>query len=117
VRDAEGLPVPVAAPIACPHCRGIHASGRCPRHNAQYAGPRTTMYGRRWQRVRAAFLREHPLCVEHERKGEYVEATDVDHCVPHRGDQDLFWDSGNWQSLCHACHAAKTAREVNERDS
>ena len=73
------------------------------------------MYGRRWQRVRAAFLREHPLCVEHERKGEYVAATDVDHRVPHRGDQDLFWSAENWQSLCHACHAAKTAREVNER--
>ena len=24
----------------------------------------------------------------------------VDHIVTHRGDLDLFWDSGNWQTLC-----------------
>jgi 5-methylcytosine-specific restriction protein A len=23
----------------------------------------------------------------------------------------LFWDSSNWQPLCHECHSSKTARE------
>jgi hypothetical protein len=33
----------------------------------------------------------------------------VDHVVPHRGDQRLFWDAArNWQSLCRSCGAAKS---------
>jgi 5-methylcytosine-specific restriction protein A len=35
----------------------------------------------------------------------------VDHIVPHKGDQALFWDKNNWQSLCKPHHDAKTARE------
>jgi 5-methylcytosine-specific restriction endonuclease McrA len=31
-------------------------------------------------------------------------ATVVDHIVPHKGDQALFWDHANWQSLCKRCH-------------
>ena len=61
-------------------------------------------YGYRWQLARAGYLRKHPLCVDHERRGSTVAATVVDHVVPHRGDMSLFWDSGNWQSLCQACH-------------
>jgi 5-methylcytosine-specific restriction enzyme A len=64
-----------------------------------------------WQKARAAFLRAHPLCVQHEERGELVPATVVDHIVPHKGDRALFWDRTNWQSLCKPCHDAKTARE------
>ncbi len=31
-------------------------------------------------------------------------ATVVDHIQPHGGDQDLFWDESNWQSLCKTHH-------------
>ncbi|MGI6721758.1 MAG: HNH endonuclease [Anaerovoracaceae bacterium] len=31
--------------------------------------------------------------------------------VPHRGDQKLFWDRSNWQSLCKSCHDSKTMTE------
>lgn len=27
----------------------------------------------------------------------------VDHIIPHRGDQKLFWDTTNWQSACERC--------------
>jgi 5-methylcytosine-specific restriction protein A len=40
-----------------------------------------------------------------------VAATVVDHVVPHRGDQRLFWDPGNWAPSCKPCHDAKTAHE------
>jgi 5-methylcytosine-specific restriction protein A len=41
-----------------------------------------------------------------------VAATIVDHIVPHRGNQKLFWDSEhNWQSLCVTHHQEKTMRE------
>jgi 5-methylcytosine-specific restriction protein A len=36
-------------------------------------------------------------------------ATQTDHVVPHRGNQDLFWDEqGNWQALCASCGARKS---------
>lgn len=38
-------------------------------------------------------------------------ATEVDHIIPHRGDQQLFWDTNNWQGLCKPCHSRKTAQE------
>lgn len=68
-------------------------------------------YGYRWQKAREGYLRHHPLCAEHERRGEFVQATIVDHIIPHKGDKELFWDSSNWQPLCKQCHDAKTARE------
>jgi 5-methylcytosine-specific restriction protein A len=68
-------------------------------------------YGPRWRRARAAFLARHPLCAACQAQGRVVPATVVDHVVPHRGDQKLFWDTGNWAPACKPCHDAKTARE------
>lgn len=64
-------------------------------------------YGWAWAKARSAFLARNPLCAQCG-----VAATDVDHIVPHRGDRQAFWDASNWQSLCKACHGAKTAKEV-----
>ena len=60
---------------------------------------------------RAAFLAQHPLCAACQAQGRVVRATVVDHVVPHRGDQVLFWDETNWAPACKPCHDAKTARE------
>jgi 5-methylcytosine-specific restriction protein A len=68
-------------------------------------------YGSRWRRARAAFLAQHPLCAACRAKGCVVPATVVDHVVPHRGDQRLFWDQSNWAPACKRCHDVKTARE------
>ena len=65
----------------------------------------------RWRRARAAYLARHPLCARCRGKGRIEPATTVDHIVPHRGDQKLFWDEANWAALCKPCHDAKTARE------
>ena len=46
---------------------------------------------RRWKRLRARHLAEHPLCTMCKRSGQVSEATVVDHIVPHKGDRDLFW--------------------------
>lgn len=35
----------------------------------------------------------------------------VDHIVPHKGDEALFFDSGNLQSLCKPCHDRDKAAE------
>lgn len=68
-------------------------------------------YDYRWAKARKAYLIAHPLCVECQKKGIITPATDVDHIIPHRGDKKLFWDSNNWQSLCHECHSRKTVTE------
>lgn len=68
-------------------------------------------YNGRWQKARATWLRRHPLCAVCDEAGRVVPALVVDHKVPHRGDQSLFWDTSNWQSLCKPCHDTKTARE------
>lgn len=36
--------------------------------------------------------------------GQVRAATVVDHIKPHRGDEDLFHDPANLQSLCKPCH-------------
>lgn len=67
---------------------------------------------KRWKQARLAFLNAHPLCADCGEVGLVVEATEVDHVVPHRGDPALMWDRSNWQALCKSCHSRKTAREV-----
>ena len=68
-------------------------------------------YGARWRKARLSHLHSNPLCVECGRKGFVVGAAVVDHIAPHRGNQELFWDKDNWQSLCKPCHDRKTWRE------
>jgi len=70
------------------------------------------LYDRKWRKAREAYLARHPLCRHCAELGLTVAATDVDHIEPHRGDRTLFWKTSNWQPLCHACHARKTAGEV-----
>lgn len=67
-------------------------------------------YTRRWSKARKIFLAAHPLCQECESLGVIEAAFVVDHVVPHRGNEELFWDQRNWQALCETCHNAKTAR-------
>lgn len=68
-------------------------------------------YGHRWRQARLTFLAENPLCRYCEQRGHVTAATVVDHIVPHRGDQELFWNVENWQPLCKACHDSAKARE------
>ncbi len=71
-------------------------------------------YGYKWQQARLAFLREHPLCVMCEAEGRVEVATVVDHKIPHRGDQKLFWRRSNWQPLCSTHHSRDKQREENQ---
>ena len=114
-----------------PGCRAIaERGGLCDQHRQQrkdeswqrfkakpvIRGTNTERgYNFRWNRARAVFLSEHPLCRECERQGVLTPATVVDHIQPHRGDYALFWDQENWQPLCATCHGRKTIAEVNAR--
>lgn len=67
-------------------------------------------YGRQWRKARKLWLSVNPLCVQCEKEGRTEAASVVDHITPHRGDYDLFWDEGNWQSLCKRHHDTKTGQ-------
>ena len=68
----------------------------------------------RYQRARAAFLADNPLCAECRREGRTVGAAELDHVVPIAEGGD-FWDRANWQGLCGPHHEAKTATENASR--
>ena len=63
------------------------------------------LYNRKvWKQTRLAVLQESPLCVRCMKLGRSIPATVVDHIIPHRGDETLFFDRDNLQSLCKPCH-------------
>lgn len=68
-------------------------------------------YGYQWQQARARHLRGQPLCVMCLAAGRVEPATVVDHITPHRGDQSLFWNEANWQSLCDHHHSSDKQRD------
>ncbi|GBR25539.1 hypothetical protein AA0488_0675 [Kozakia baliensis NRIC 0488] len=71
-------------------------------------------YGRRWQKARAAYLAENPVCQCDDAACQRP-ATEVHHIKAHRGDYDLFWNPSNWQGLTKECHSRLTAKEGPRR--
>ena len=125
--------MPTAPPRPCtfPGCGTLTFSGRCDKHkrvearqhDQQRGSAHSRGYTAQWQRYRAHWLREHPLCGERVDGKRYPEhsycaqqdavvAGDVvDHIRPHRGDECLMWGEDNHQTLCRPCHNRKTATE------
>jgi 5-methylcytosine-specific restriction protein A len=60
-----------------------------------------------WRALRAQQLDAQPHC---EVRGCMNHATVVDHRTPHHGQQHLFFDPANLQSMCKVHHDSKTAR-------
>lgn len=67
----------------------------------------------RWRRVRAMYLREHPLCEECERQGVLRDARVVDH-IRQINDGGAPYDFANMQALCDRCHNKKSGREAHK---
>lgn len=64
-----------------------------------------------WKRLRLAQLTRDPICVYCERQGRIEIATVVDHIKPHKGDEILFYNPSNLQSLCKQHHDSTKALE------
>jgi len=65
-------------------------------------------------------LTKQPLCESCLAAGRVTPARVADHVKPHLGNEALFFDENNLQSLCdystpHNCHGKKTSRESNMR--
>ena len=108
------MPTKPRRPCRAPGCPRLVRSGYCAEHkpkrdDSKYDKKRKCAakrgYNRKWNVSRKVFLSRHPLCAECGRP-----AKDIDHIIPHRGNNDLFWDRSNWQALCHECHARKTGK-------
>lgn len=94
--------------------------GRCEAHASdkqaarkQYDANRPEWHGmyksKRWLDARIRYLQRHPLCVECEKQGRLTLGNTINHIIPHKGNYDLFWDEGNWETLCERCHNRRTA--------
>lgn len=105
-------------------CNKRVAHGYCLEHarvrERARGSQRARGYTRRWERRAAHFKALYPLCGMRPEgrapvmsqcydEGRISPAYQVDHVVPHRGDEGLFWDEiNNWQSLCATCGSRKT---------
>ena len=109
------MPYKPRRPCRYPGCPELAVQGQvfCQNH-MEWSGDRlrggaaARGYDSRWQKARDLFLKQHPLCAFCQAEGKIVPATVVDHIIPHRGDQTLFWDQSNWEALCKDCHDKKT---------
>lgn len=105
------MPYAPKRPCRYPGCPNVCKSGvYCDEHRPLFVreSPAARGYDARWQKARKLYLKVHPLCAECYKNGKLTPATVVDHVIPHRGDQTLFWDETNWQPLCKNCHDHKT---------
>lgn len=75
----------------------------------------TRGYDSRWRRARRQFLAVYPLCMPCELAGRITPANELDHIIPHKQRERLFWDEGNWCQMCKPCHQHKTNAEYKTR--
>ena len=113
------MPYRTLRPCAYPGCDVLVRFGRCDDHRQALVFERDPERQRlynlaAWEQRRLLQLAREPWCAECLRNGIYTPASDVDHVVPHRGDQ-LSFMTGELQSLCHSCHSKKTIAEQQGR--
>lgn len=107
--------MPEKPPVACYLC---DTQQLCAKHGTGVAEPKKNhkhcpLYDRaRWKHprngLRVTKLRHSPLCADPYREGCHQPATDVHHVKDHHGNEFLFWDFNNLESLCHSCHSRIT---------
>ena len=66
-------------------------------------------YTSAWDKAADSHRTRSPLCIYCEMGAwgdppRFTPATLVDHLIPHRGDQDIFWRKSDWISACKPCH-------------
>lgn len=99
-------------PCAYPSCPNLAEDGQqyCKQHKQltekQYDHYERTdhskRYGRDWQKIRARYVKAHPLCEECLKQGKFVPVEEVHHIKPlsQGGTNDEY----NLMSLCQSCH-------------
>lgn len=109
------------AASACrkPGCPGLVRDGACSvcgplrresqrQHDERRGSASSRGYDRRWQWIRALYLRAHPLCVDCQADGHVAAATEVHHIKALRDGGDHSDD--NLMALCKSHHSKRTGR-------
>lgn len=65
----------------------------------------------KWISLRKKILKENDSC----RICGKTDGLTVDHIIPPRGNEELFFNENNLQVLCVECHRIKTQQETQER--
>lgn len=65
--------------------------------------------GRRWRKLRAMFIAEHPLCSDCFEAGRIRAVEEVHHIESRRDAPDRAYDVDNLMALCKSCHSRRTA--------
>ena len=89
-------------------------SSFCHRYNVDVsrAPNHDKKYGNNWRRIRALYVKQHPLCERCLKEGRITPVEEVHHIVPlSRGGTNQF---SSLMSLCQSCHT-KTHYELGDR--
>ena len=113
--------MPVRAPSACKRsgCAGHVRNGVCSQcgslkratnaaHDETRGNNTERGYDGNWRKVRAMFLRAHPLCQDCQAAGRVTMASEVHHLIKVR-DGGAHRDD-NLVALCKPCHSARTGK-------
>jgi 5-methylcytosine-specific restriction protein A len=97
----------------CPN-KAIKGSSYCKGHKKLMEKQRPDSsargYDYEWQKFREEYLKRNPFCIECIKNGKLTKSKVIDHIIPHKGDERLFWDEDNMQPLCINCHNRKTGK-------
>lgn len=105
-------------PCSHPGCPELTSGQYCPTHAKAEAKRyekydrdpnHNKRYGRAWKKIRAAFLRENPLCEMCWQDGKLTAADTVHH--KRKLSDGGTHDSSNLQALCETCHSRLHAQQ------
>lgn len=96
--------MPSKPPIFRPAHLGTAQQGR-QAYERERGSARERGYTPTWDKAARHYRNLHPLCLGCQANGRVTIAEVVDHTVPHKGNQELFWAEANWQSSCTPHHS------------
>lgn len=110
------MPKKPATPCSQPGCPALTFDRFCSEHqredNRNYERYQrdpaiAKRYGRRWRKIRATYITQHPLCEDCLEQGRHTPVEEVHHVLPleHGGTHSF----DNLRSLCKPCHSQQTA--------
>lgn len=98
-------------------CKELVRTSRCQRHrkerNATAQRDRGTdpfLVSSAWRKLRAVYVKRHPLCQRCLEAGRTEAATEVHHVRKRADYPELALDWNNLEALCKPCHSRETAR-------